>query len=296
MVALAPLVDYYLQCIKVEKGLAKNTIQSYARDLTGFLDYLGDDQQDAAAVTRDDITGFLGHLTEMGLRQSSQARILSALRGFFRHLHGEKLIPAAPTDNVMAPKRGRPLPVVLSFEEVERLLAAPDIRTPAGFRDAAMLHTMYAAGLRVSELVTLEVRDLNLDAGFLQALGKGNKRRLVPLGDWAVALLGKYIAEIRPNAAPPTERVVFVSNRKKGMSRQRFWQLVTRYAEMAGIRKRISPHKLRHSFATHLLEGGADLRSVQAMLGHADISTTQIYTHVTTAHLAEVHRRHHPRG
>ena len=296
MTALAPLVDYYLQCIKIERGLSKNTIQSYARDLTGFLDFLGDDQLDASEITRDDITGFLKRLTERGLRRSSQARILSALRGFFRHLHGEKLIETSPTDDVEAPKRGRPLPMVLTFEEVEQLLLAPDIGTPRGFRDATMLHTMYATGLRVSELVSLKIRDLNLDAGFLAATGKGNKRRLVPLGEWATELLQKYLLELRPLCAPPTEETLFLSNRQKAMTRQRFWQLVKGYAEQIGIKKAISPHKLRHSFATHLLEGGADLRSVQAMLGHADISTTQIYTHVTTHHLTEMHKRHHPRG
>lgn len=296
MTALAPLIDYYLQCIKIERGLAKNTIQSYARDLTGFLDFLGDDQLDASAVTRDDITAFLKKLTQRGLRQSSQARILSALRGFFRHLHSEKLIAASPTDDIEAPKRGRPLPTVLSFYEVEQLLLVPNIASARGFRDATMLHTMYATGLRVTELVSLKIRDLNLDAGFLAATGKGNKRRLVPLGEWAIELLEKYINEIRPLCAPLTEEILFLSNRRKGMTRQRFWQLVKGYAEQAGIRKPISPHKLRHSFATHLLEGGADLRSVQAMLGHADISTTQIYTHVTTHHLTEVHKKHHPRG
>lgn len=280
MTALAPLVDYYLQCIKIERGLSKNTIQSYARDLTGFLDFLGDDQLDASTVTRDDVTAFLKKLTQRGLRRSSQARILSALRGFFRHLHSEKLIESSPTDNVEAPKRGRPLPTVLSFDEVELLLLAPDIVSPQGFRDSTMLHTMYATGLRVSELVSLKIRDLNLDAGFLAATGKGNKQRLVPLGEWAMELLQKYLTEIRPLSAPATEEILFLSNRRKAMTRQRFWQLVKEYAEQAGIRKSISPHKLRHSFATHLLERGQDIRTVQEQLGHTDVRTTQIYTHV----------------
>ena len=165
MTALAPLIDYYLQCIKIERGLSKNTVQSYARDLTGFLDYLGDDQREASEVTEKDITDFLADLTQRGMRRSSQARILSALRGFFRHLHGEKLIETSPTDDVMAPKRGRPLPKVLSFEEIERLLLTPDIATPQGFRDATMLHTMYATGLRVSELVGLKIKDYSWRSG-----------------------------------------------------------------------------------------------------------------------------------
>jgi integrase/recombinase XerD len=296
MMALAPLVDYYLQCLKVERGLAKNTVQSYARDLTGFIDFIGDENLDAKLVTRTDVAAFLGSLAKQGLRKSSQARILSALRGFFRHLHAEKLIDTTPTDNVMAPKQIRPLPVVLNFEEIESLLLAPDIRKHQGFRDATMLHTMYAAGLRVSELISIKLADLNLEAGYLAATGKGNKRRLVPLGDWASELVKKYIADIRPFRALPDETTLFLTNRRKPMSRQGFWQIVKKYAAKAGITKSISPHKLRHSFATHLLEGGADLRSVQAMLGHVDISTTQIYTHVTTKHLVEVHRRHHPRG
>jgi integrase/recombinase XerD len=185
---------------------------------------------------------------------------------------------------------------VLSFEEIQRLLDTPDIRTPQGFRDSTMLHTMYATGVRVSELITLRLTDLNLDAGYLAATGKGNKQRLVPFGQWAADLIKKYIADFRPLRAPPNEPTLFLTNRRKPMSRQGFWQIVKKYAQKAEIEKVISPHKLRHSFATHLLEGGADLRSVQAMLGHVDISTTQIYTHVTATRLVEVHRSHHPRG
>ncbi len=293
---LSSLADYYLQCLKVERGLSRNTIEAYARDLSGFVEFGAARHLDARAVTQRHITDYLRELFEGGLRQSSQARVLSCLRGFFRHLREEKLIDAAPTDNVESPKQRRPLPVVLTFEEMERLLAAPDLATPQGIRDATMLHTMYAAGLRVSELVTLSLRDLNLDAGFLAVTGKGGKRRLVPLGEWAVEMLERYLTDIRPLKAPQKETAVFLTNRKKPMSRQAFWQLVKKYTFKSGIRKSLSPHKLRHSFATHLLEGGADLRSVQAMLGHADISTTQIYTHVTTQRIVEVHRQFHPRG
>lgn len=293
---LGSLIDYYLQCLKVERGLSKNTIESYARDLAGFSAFDTVENLDAAGISRHHISDYLKHLSEGGIRPSSQARVLSCLRGFFRHLRDEKLIDAAPTDNVEAPKRSRPLPVVLSFEEMTRLLEAPNLKTRQGFRDAAMLHTMYAAGLRVTELVTLALKDISMDSGFLAVTGKGNKRRLVPLGEWAVEMLETYLADIRPSYARPGENAVFLTNRKKPMTRQAFWLLVKKYALKAGIRKNLSPHKLRHSFATHLLEGGADLRSVQAMLGHVDISTTQIYTHVTTKRIVEVHRQYHPRG
>jgi integrase/recombinase XerD len=296
MSSLSTMTDYYLQCLKVERGLSRNTIESYARDLSGFADFVSDRTSEASAVTRSDVTDYLRSLSENGFRPSSQARMLSALRGFFHHLRDEKLIFSAPTDNVEAPKRGRPLPTVLTFEEMERLLAAPDLKTNQGQRDATMLHTMYAAGLRVSELVSLSLKDLNLDSGFVAVTGKGNKRRLVPIGEWAMEMLESYLAVTRPLYAVPTEDAVFLTNRKKPMTRQAFWLLVKKYAQKAGIKKPLSPHKLRHSFATHLLEGGADLRSVQAMLGHADISTTQIYTHVTTKRIVEVHRKHHPRG
>ena len=294
MDSISHLVDYYLQCLKVERGLARNSTEAYATDISGFVSFIG--EKAAAEITREDISEYLGSLADRGIQRSSQARALSALRGFFGHLRDEKILPAAPTDNVEAPRRARPLPVVLSFEETRRLLDAPDIRTPQGFRDAAMLHTLYAAGLRVSELVDLRLKGLNLTAGFLSVTGKGNKQRLVPIGEWATAMLTRYIEEIRPRYAGPAESAVFLSNRRKPMTRQAFWLIVKKYARAAGIAKAISPHKLRHSFATHLLENGADLRSVQAMLGHADISTTQIYTHVTAKHLVEVHRRVHPRG
>jgi integrase/recombinase XerD len=294
MALISHLLDYYLKCLKVERGLARNSTEAYASDINAFVEFIED--RDAIEITRQDIALYLGNLSDKGMRRSSQARALSALRGFFSHLRDEKLIPFSPTDNVEAPKRGRVLPTVLSFPEIEQLLAAPDPSTKRGFRDAAMLHTMYAAGLRVSELISLRLKDINLTAGYLSVTGKGNKQRLVPIGEWASSLLAKYIAEVRLHYASPTETTVFLSDRKKAMSRQGFWQIVKKYALKAGIMKSISPHKLRHSFATHLLEGGADLRSLQAMLGHSDISTTQIYTHVTMQHIVDIHRRYHPRG
>ncbi len=289
-------IDSYLQSLKVERGLARNTIESYSRDINGFVAFLEERHQEDGTITRQEISDYLARLTHQGLRRSSQSRVLSALRGFFHYLRDEKIISDAPTDNVDAPKRTRPLPVVLSFDEIERLLAAPDADTPRGMRDTAMLHTMYAAGLRVSELISLTLKDINLEAGFLGVTGKGTKRRLVPLGEWAVSLINHYLVSVRPKYATPTENALFLTNRRAPMTRQGFWLIVKKYAVKAGIAKPLSPHKLRHSFATHLLEGGADLRSVQAMLGHVDISTTQIYTHVTTKRIVDVHRRFHPRG
>jgi integrase/recombinase XerD len=293
---LEHLIDFYLTSLKVERGLAKNTIESYARDIGAFVGFLETKGVKKESVSREDISDYLASLSKQGISRSSQARALSALRGFFGYLRDESLLADAPTDDVAAPKQSRPLPVVLTFEEIERLLAAPDIKTHRGLRDTTMLHTMYAAGLRVSELVNLALCDVNLEAGFLGVTGKGGKRRLVPLGEWALGLLSEYLRIVRPQVAPPGEQAFFLTNRKRPMSRQGFWLLVKKYAVKAGITKPLSPHKLRHSFATHLLEGGADLRSVQAMLGHVDISTTQIYTHVTTKRIQDIHRQFHPRG
>jgi integrase/recombinase XerD len=218
------------------------------------------------------------------------------MRGFFRFLVQERRRDRDPTELLEGPQLLGKLPDVLNRDEVLRLLQAPSGDKPNRVRDRAMLHTMYASGLRVSELVDLDLGDVNLDDGFVSALGKGNKRRIVPLGAHARAALAEYLATVRPKWAKPSSRACFVTARGKAMTRQSFWAIVKKYARAAGITKPISPHKLRHSFATHLLAGGADLRSVQTMLGHADISTTQIYTHVSGEHLRKMHERYHPRG
>ncbi|MDD5307880.1 MAG: site-specific tyrosine recombinase XerD [Deltaproteobacteria bacterium] len=293
---LSPLVDVYLAHLKVERGLAPRTIDAYAADLAAFTDFSEESGLEAGGISPATITEYLGRLSRRGLKRRSQARTLSALRGLFGHLRTERYLPTDPTEDADSPKIQRTLPVVLTREEVESLLAAPDPATARGKRDAAMLHTMYAAGLRVSELVSLRLADMDLQAGFLAVTGKGDKRRVVPLGEWAVAMIVRYMEEARRSWAKPGETAVFLTHRRAPMTRQSFWLIIRRYAMVAGIRKPLSPHKLRHSFATHLLEGGADLRSVQAMLGHVDISTTQIYTHVTTDHILRVHRKFHPRG
>jgi len=290
------IIDIYLGHIKVERGLSPKTIEAYAGDIATFADYADNLKISPEALTEQDISNYLISLSKEGISNRTQARVLSSLRGFFKYLHKEKLIFHNPTEEVNAPKSGRSLPLTLSVEEVERLLEAPDPSTLRGLRDTTMLHTMYAAGLRVSELVLMRLVDVDLEAGFLAITGKGSKRRLIPIGEWAVEMIGHYLQKVRPIWANPEEPHVFLTHLRKPMTRQGFWLIVKKYTRTANIDKPLSPHKLRHSFATHLLDRGADLRSVQAMLGHVDISTTQIYTHVTTAKIVAIHRQHHPRG
>jgi integrase/recombinase XerD len=290
------LVDGYLAHLKVERGLSPRTIEAYAGDLGAFAAFVSETKLDPESLAAPDISRYLVTLAGRGQSARSQARALSALRGFFKYAVDERLLPRSPMELVESPKLSRKLPVVLSEAEVNELLAAPPTDTPRGIRDRAMLATMYAAGLRVSELVGLKVGDIDLDAGFLYAFGKGSKRRIVPLGVVACDAVRRYYDEVRGRLAKASSTHVFVTDRGEGMSRQAFWQLVRRYALSAGIAKSISPHKLRHSFATHLLRHGADLRAVQTMLGHVDIATTQIYTHVLPDHVQAMHARYHPRG
>ncbi len=290
------LLDTYLDHLKVERGLSPRTVEAYAKDLARYVAFLDDRQRSLDEADPAFIAEFLLSLSAGGLSARSQARYLSALRGWHRHLVAERILDDDPTALVDRPKLGRRLPQVLTLEEIRRLLDAPAGDAPEQLRDRAMLHLMYAAGLRVSELVGLELADVNLEAGFVSAFGKGRKRRVVPIGRSAQALVRRYLDEVRSRWTTPGERKVFLTRRRAPMSRQGFWKNVKRYAAAAGITKNVSPHKLRHSFATHLLAGGADLRAVQAMLGHADIATTEIYTHVTNERLREAHARHHPRG
>ncbi len=289
-------LDDYIQHLRVERGLSEHTVDGYARDLVRFGKWLVDERAALDQVDEARVAGYLVTLSQAGLSARTQARALSSIRGFFRFLVQERRQQLDPTELLEGPRLLRKLPDVLNRDEVLRLLNAPIGVKPNRIRDRAMLHTMYAAGLRVSELVNLDLADLHLEEGFVSALGKGNKRRLVPIGDHARSALAEYLTEVRPRWAKPASRACFVTSRGKPMTRQSFWSLVKRYARAAGITKPISPHKLRHSFATHLLSGGADLRSVQTMLGHVDISTTQIYTHVSGDHLRKMHERYHPRG
>jgi len=294
-VDLAAWIDTYLNHLRVERGLAKNTLDAYARDLNGLASALPEGAK-VTDVTLEVISRLLVQNVARGFGARSSARQLSGMRGFFRFLVRERALAADPSELIDRPKVGRRLPAVLSFEEVERLLAAPDPATDRGKRDLAMMHLMYASGLRVSELCALTVRDLDTKAGVVAAFGKGGKRRLVPVGEVALGHLGVYLSDVRARKAPPGATILFLSQRAKRWSRQGFWRLIKRYARAAGIAKPISPHKLRHSFATHLLRGGADLRAVQAMLGHADLGTTEIYTRVAQDDVRRAHARAHPRA
>jgi len=290
-------IQQFLDHLKVERALAPATISAYGQDLAAFAAFARTRKVvHAPDVQPPLILEHLVKLTDDKLSARSQARRLVALRQFFRFLKAERLSEANPTEDIDLPRFGRKLPQFLTVDEVDRLLAAPDRRHARGVRDAAMLETLYATGLRVSELVRLRLADINFDAGYLIAFGKGKKERLVPLGEVAIAGIRSYLETSRAAFVRTTTDTLFLTPRGKGMTRQGFWKLISRYAVAAGIRKRISPHKLRHSFATHLVERGADLRAVQAMLGHADIGTTEIYTHLSRGHLRKVYDKFHPRA
>jgi integrase/recombinase XerD len=291
-------IQQFLDHLRVERELTPATVEAYGRDLALFARFAADRKvREAAAVRSIDVLDFLAFLTDRKLAPRSQARRLIALRQLFKFLKAERVCPTDPTEDVDLPRYGRKLPEFLTVEEVDRLLAAPDRRTPRGARDAAMLETLYATGLRVSELVKLRLRDVNFDAGYLMAYGKGRKERLVPVGESALAAVRSYVEGARNVfAGPRALDALFLTHHGGPMTRQGFWKLLGRYAVVAAIRKRISPHKLRHSFATHLVERGADLRAVQAMLGHADIGTTEIYTHLSRGHLRALYDRFFPRA
>jgi len=298
MSAMDDLVDRYINYLLVEKGLAAKTIESYSLDLSGFLNFLrqaGIDQ--IAPVDPAVLLKHLISLRDNGLGPRSRARHLVTLRGFFRFLVHEKLLTHDPSRLIDMPKSGLRLPDVLSFKDVEKLLNAPDPAKPKEARDAAMIELLYAAGLRVSELVGLKPRDVNLEAGFVRVFGKGSKERVVPIGLYAKEKVHTYLETFRPLLLKTyTSSYLFVGRAGKPLTRQGFWKLLRQYVQRAGIHKNVTPHSLRHSFASHLLEGGADLRAVQIMLGHVDISTTQIYTHVARERLKRIHEQYHPRG
>jgi len=291
------LIHEFINYLSVERGLASNTLESYGRDLRQYSQYLGEDQVDLDAVSRSTIINYLVFLQKQGKATATIARRLAALKAFYQFLVREKRIKTDPTANLESPKLEKRLPRVLTVSEVERLLAQPDPSQPAGLRDRGMLELLYATGIRVSELVSLNVEDVNLETGYIRCTGKGSKERIVPLGSLAIKWVQEYLQHGRPKLVKDREeKALFVNHHGNRLTRQGFWKIVKKYAEDARIDKEITPHTLRHSFATHLLENGADLRSVQEMLGHADISTTQIYTHVTKDRLKEVYARTHPRA
>ncbi|HEY2988896.1 MAG TPA: site-specific tyrosine recombinase XerD [Candidatus Binatia bacterium] len=295
--SLSPLIDSFLDALTVEKGLARNTVEAYGRDLNRLADFLRarhvqawDESQTAH------LRSFLAALRQRNLSARSIARIVVAARQFYRFLEKESLIRESPLPQFTDRGGARKLPHVLGQDEVAKLLSQPDPTTALGLRDRAMLETLYASGLRVSELVSLQAFQINMDGNYLIVKGKGSKIRQVPFGRRAREALARYLTEVRPRfLRGRSSPHLFVTRSGKAMTRQGFWKALKQHSLAAGIEKRVTPHTLRHSFATHLLEGGADLRSVQSMLGHADISTTQIYTHVTRSRLKEIHRKYHPR-
>ncbi len=287
----------YLSYIRVEKGLSENTIAAYRRDLAKLAAYAEKRKLTLPGIRRDDVVDFLGSLYRQKLDSRSVARHLVTLRNFFRFALTEGLIRRDPAENVESPKFRNRLPAFLSLEEVDRLLAQPDKKTLRGLRDKAMVELLYSAGLRVSELVGLRVADIHMESGSLRCVGKGDKERLVPVGRPALAAVREYLRAARPQLLRGrTTPYLFLGQRGVKLGRIGFWQILKKYGKQAHLRGELSPHKLRHSFATHLLERGADLRSVQLMLGHADISTTQIYTHVVQDRLKRIYKEHHPRA
>jgi integrase/recombinase XerD len=289
------LLKKFLIYLAVEKGLARNTLESYGRDLRKYQEAMSARRPDD--ITRTDVVAFLSGLGSVGIATPSVARCLSAIRGFHKYLLIDGLAKSDPTVNLETPRGWKRLPKTLSTEDVDALLNQPDSATEIGLRDKAMLELLYATGLRVSELVGLKPRDINLERGFLVVLGKGSKERAVPLGETAAASVQEYLDGARRALLGGRDSdYLFISSRRRGITRQMFWERIKFYARRAGINGAVSPHTLRHSFATHLLDNGADLRAVQAMLGHSDISTTQIYTHVSRERLRKIHEKYHPRG
>lgn len=287
----------FLDSLWLESGLSQNTVEAYRRDLIGFATWLSPFEIDLVAATRNDILRYQSERMRDGRKVRSEARLLSSLRRFYRYLCREDIRDTDPTALIESPRLGKPLPSSLTEDEVESLLAQPDIDLALGLRDRTMLEVLYATGLRVSELVGLTFEQLNMRQGLIRCIGKGNKERLIPLGEVSLDWLQHYLLESRP--ALLNGRVtddLFPTNRGKAMTRQAFWYLIKRYAKQTNIDKDLSPHTLRHAFATHLLNHGADLRVVQLLLGHSDLSTTQIYTHVAKERLKNIHQQHHPRG
>ena len=292
------LIDRFLDALWLEKGLSENTLKAYRSDLEKFSAWADSRHRELVSIRREDVLQYLSYRLSEGLKARSTARCLSCLRALYRYLLREQLVTEDPTLRVENPKLGRPLPDTLSEQDVERLLAAPDVSTPIGLRDRTMLEVLYACGLRVSELTGLRLSEINLRQGVIRVVGKGNKERLVPMGEEAMAWINRYLEAARAEllSGNLVEDVLFPSNRGQQMTRQTFWHRIREHARKAGITKKLSPHTLRHAFATHLLNHGADLRVVQLLLGHSDLSTTQIYTHIARHRMKELHQAHHPRG
>ncbi|EXJ09456.1 site-specific tyrosine recombinase XerD [Nitrincola nitratireducens] len=290
------LIERFCRNLWLEKGLSPNTLSNYKRDLCHFACWLNERSMHLLSARRSDLQAYLAWRVVEHFKSISSARALSCLRGFYRYCLREGELNEDPTLTLASPKPARPLPKTLTEQDVEALLAAPDVSDCLGLRDKTMMELLYASGLRVTELVDLELDQLNLRLGVVRVVGKGNKERLVPVGDTAVEWCHRYLRESRPLLIRSSSEILFPSQRGSAMTRQTFWHRIKHHAEVAAIDKPLSPHVLRHAFATHLLNHGADLRVVQMLLGHSDLSTTQIYTHVATHRLNAIHQAHHPRG
>lgn len=296
------MIDAYLDHLRVERRLAEHTLESYARDLRGLAEFAAGEELAIDRLDRQGLEAYVRQMMATGLSPRSVARSVAAIRGFYRFLVLDRRLDHSPADDLMPPRAWPALPKHLSMADVDLLLTQPDVATPFGLRDRAMIELLYATGMRVSELIEVRAADLHLDQEYLTCVGKGNKERIIPLGEQAADWVRRYQRDARPLLAARARQVrradphLFLNARGSGLSRVGFWQVLTAYGRKAGIRASLSPHVLRHSFATHLLERGADLRAIQMMLGHADLSTTQIYTHVLEARLRSVYERFHPRA
>jgi integrase/recombinase XerD len=293
------IIDVFIDALWAERGLSRNTLAAYGSDLRQFAGWLLTKERNLLAVEREHIQFYLSDRLVNRASKRTTSRLLSTLKRFYRWAQRQGYLNSDPAAQVEAPKPGRPLPAVLTEKEIEQLLAAPVVATALGLRDKAMLETAYASGLRVSELVGITLGQINLRQGLIRLFGKGNKERVVPLGEEALHWLGRYLESARPellSGCDTRPEQLFVTRRGSGMTRQMCWHMIKRYARAADIAKSLSPHTLRHAFATHLLNHGADLRAVQMLLGHSDLSTTQIYTHIAKARLRDFHARHHPRA
>jgi integrase/recombinase XerD len=295
-------IHVFMSYLRVERALAQNTILAYGRDLKRFSEFMRNRRKNKVEdVTRDDVVDFLSNLYKEKMDSRSVARYLVSLRGLYRFALMEGMVTVDPTENLESPKVRNSLPTYLRVEEINKLLEAPDLSTPIGLRDRAMIEILYSTGLRVSELLNLRITDIDMQIGCVRCIGKGDKERLVPIGRKAIEAIQQYLAHGRPKFArpaspPPHSHVLLLTSVGHRLSRVGIWKIMHDYGLRLGLRGRLTPHKLRHSFATHLLERGADLRSVQLMLGHVDISTTQIYTHVVEERLKEIYKAHHPRA
>jgi integrase/recombinase XerD len=292
------LLDRFYNYMVVERRLSLNTIESYSRDLTKYLLFVESKKgRRFKDCSRIDLLIFLNTLKKKGLSSRSLSRMLSSIKTFYNFLISDGILTRNPFQDIQTPRIEQKLPSVLTLDEVDALINAPDTVTPIGMRDRTLLEVLYATGLRVSELVSLKMSNVNLEAGFVVLIGKGSKERVVPLGEEAVSWLKRYIKESRPELlSGKINSYIFINRSGDSLSRQGFWKVIKKHCLNAGIVKKVSPHILRHSFATHILEGGADLRSIQIMLGHSDISTTQIYTHIAKDSLKKLHKKYHPRG